>query len=124
MEKLKLMIILINILHVYSDICNPHATLIETDTFYLTQPFTKNVTIDITNYAKSFPQLSSFVAKFKGNLETYSDDKVINEKEPLILIPFTDEANAFILENKTTNSDSFRLCAQYGGNLVKISSEN
>ncbi len=123
MEFLYLIVILF-VPKVFSDMCNPHATLIETDTFYLTQPFTKNVTIDISNYANTFPQLSSLVAKFKGNLENYSTEDNINSKEKFDLIPFTKELNAFILENKTTNTDSYRQCAQYGGSLVKITAKN
>lgn len=38
-----------------SDKCNFHATLIETETFYLTQQFSKNITIDLTSYIEAFP---------------------------------------------------------------------
>ena len=35
---------------VKTDICNYHATLTENDAFYLTQPFIKNISINIMHY--------------------------------------------------------------------------
>src|SRR5574343_78048 len=109
---------------IYSDKCNPHATLIETNAFYLTQPLTKNVTVDISNYAQAFPQLSTLISKFNENLDIYKNDRSIEATEPLELIPFTDQENVFILKNETINTHSFKLCSDKGGSVIRLNAKN
>jgi len=109
---------------IFADKCNLHATLVEIDTFYLTQPFTKTVTIDISKYVNAFPKLASLLPKFKENLKIYENETAIKESEPLDLIPFTPEMNIFIVKEPKTNRESFHTCAQNGGSLIKLDSKN
>ena len=108
----------------FADKCNPHATLVETDSFYLTQPFTKNVTIDLSTYIDAFPKMAALLPKFKDLLGIYDNVTAITEAEPMELIPFTKDENIFIIKDSVVNADSFKKCSGNGGSLVKIDSKN
>jgi hypothetical protein len=116
--------LLILIQAVTADKCNLHATLVETDTFYLTQPFTKNIVVDISKYAQAFPKMASLLPKFKEILNNYENETFIKESEPEQLIPFTPEMNIFISKEPKPNRESFQTCAQNGGSLVRLDSKN
>ena len=64
---------------VKTDICNPLATLIETNTFYLSQTHNKTLYLDLSNYEQAFSELSEKVKLFNANLQLF------DEKSELIL---------------------------------------
>jgi len=107
-----------------ADKCNPYATIIETDTFYLTQPFRKNITIDLANYINSFPKLADSLKKFQSNFRSYTNISEIESFEPQALIPFTSELNAFVITEPQFGKDSFKQCDLNKGSLLKIDSSN
>lgn len=109
---------------VHADKCNPLATLIETDSFYLTQPYTTNITIDIASYVEAFPKLATLIPKFTKNLEIYSNRTAIELEEPIQLFPFTDDLNAFIIKDPVYGKDAYKKCADNGGTLIKATSSN
>lgn len=109
---------------VNADKCYPYATIIEVDSFYLTQPFRKNITINIENYINAFPKMSDNLSKFKDNLSIYTNITEIESSEPQTLIPFTNELNAFVITELHPGKDSFKQCSLNKGSLIKLDSSN
>jgi len=120
--------IIINVILLFSpvraDYCNPHATLIETESFYLTQPFSKNISIDLSNYVEAFPKLGTLIPKFREIFKNYTTNELIDAEEPMKLIPFTDELNIFVVTGENQGNLAFKQCASNGGHLIKVNSQN
>ena len=108
----------------FSDLCNYHATLVETETFYFSQPFTKNITLDLSNYINAFSQYSSLIPEFAEHLKVYSNHDLINKTEPKPLIPFSADLNFYKIEEDTLGSNAFNACSINGGALVAIDGQN
>jgi len=104
--------------------CNPYATITEIDSFYLTQPFTKNFTMNFKEYLDVFPKLSELASQFNVQLLKYENASFIESAEPVALIPFTPERNAFIVTSEHVSKDSFKKCAENGGTVVKLTPDN
>lgn len=106
------------------DQCNFHATLVEKETFYLTQPISKTIAIDLTEYFEAFPQLDNLTENFEQNLETYSDIDSIKGTEPVQLIPFNDDFNAYSIKEITYGKNAFNACAVNGGSPIQLDEQN
>jgi len=107
---------------VNADLCNPLATLVETETFYLTQPYSKNISLDLSNYEQAFKEISEKVALFNQNLKQYDDETELIEKESVI--PFSEDFNAFKIPEEVTGAASFDACSKRNGSIVTLTNEN
>ena len=121
---IRIFLISILITNVTSDICNFHATLIETEKFYLTQPFSKIISLNFSDYSQAFSKLSDLLPLFSQNLERYGSENKIVETENVKLIPFTSEFNVFAIPNDTLGKDGFKACSLNDGSLVTLTEEN
>ena len=108
----------------YADICNPHATLLETDSFYLTQPIVKNVTIDLSNYIDTFKTVENNLANFQSLLSIYSTNEFIENTEPIALTPYDDDFNFYPIARQTRGKDSFNACSTNNGRLINLTPQN
>jgi len=104
--------------------CNFHATLFQKDSFYLTQQYTKDIVMDLSPYTEAFTELNNLVQKFSDNLEIYSNETALEEKEPMELIPFTEEQNAFRLIDEVQGTLAIKKCSENGGTLVYLNGDN
>lgn len=109
---------------VATDECNLLATISKIETFYLTQRYTKEVTIDLKEYIEAFPQLDRLTESFSQNLATYETDTSIETTEPLTLIPFTEDLNAYKVATEHVGKDAFKACMENKGSLIELTSEN
>ena len=109
---------------VFCDLCNYHATLFETNHFYLTQPYSKEIYIDLANYQAIFEQLPGKLDQFSRNLDLYSTKTAIATHEPLELFPFTENHNAFKTKTAVTGTQAFKACAENNGSLLALTPEN
>lgn len=108
----------------YADFCNYHATLVETETFYLTQPFSKNISFDFSNYVDAFTKLGPLISQFKTNLALYEQSDTIEKQEPKVLYPLSDEYNLYRISETTFGRDAFNACLANGGSLVEVNNKN
>jgi len=109
---------------VATDECNLLATISKVETFYLTQKYVKEVTIDLKEYVEAFPRLDQLTDSFGQNLATYETDASIEATEPLALIPFSEDLNAYKVATEHVGKDSFKACMQNKGSLIELTSEN
>lgn len=109
---------------VISDECNFFATLIEVESFYLTQKYSKNVSINLKEYVEAFPKLDKLVDSFSENLANYENEASIDASEPLALIPFSDDLNAYKISDLHPGKDAFKACFENGGSLIDLTSKN
>ena len=107
-----------------SDLCNFHGTLFETETFYITQPYSHNISIDLGNYQSAFSTFSQKLDTFSNLLRLYESDAQIRTQEPLPLIPFSSDTNIFKSPKATTGKEAFLECASNNGALLAITNEN
>jgi len=107
-----------------TDLCNFHGTLFETETFYLTQPYSHNVSIDLENYQTAFQTFPQKLDTFANLFSLYETANQIEKHEPLPLIPFTHDLNIFKTPEKSTGKNSFTECAKHNGSLLSISTSN
>jgi hypothetical protein len=107
-----------------TDKCNPLATLTEIDTFYYSQPYTRHVRIDIGSYVKAFPRLGTLIPTFNKALSYHDTDEKLDAQEPVTLLPFTNELNAYIVKESTLGKNAFQACASNGGNLIRLDASN
>ena len=107
-----------------ADICNFHATLIEEQSFYFTEKFSRKVKVDIENYVEAFPKLDKLVTNFERNLELYGSDAAINATEPLPLIPFTIDQNIYKIDEERFGKDAIKACQANGGSIIHLTNEN
>lgn len=121
--KLFFTLFIISFLSTYAEKCNLYATLHETNTFFLTQPISSKVTIDLSNYSSNIPKLDELIEKFNNNLKTYSDEASIVATETIELIPFTKKDNIFIIKEKTHGRQALKKCSDHGGSLIRPTSE-
>ena len=98
--------------------------MVETETFYFSQPFTKNITLDLSNYVNAFSQYSSLIPEFAEHLKVYSNHDLINKTEPKPLIPFSADLNFYKIEEDTLGSNAFNACSINGGALIAIDGQN
>ena len=109
---------------VRTDICNYHATLTENDAFYLTQPFIKNISINIMNYDKAFSTLSSLLPRFQNILHTYETDDSIKQTEPVRLTEYNNQHNVYPINTTTVARLAFNSCTANGGSLITLNPHN
>jgi hypothetical protein len=124
MKILVFLSILTTVSFVQADLCNFHATLIETNTFYLTQPFTKNISLDLSNYKQAFKDLDAKLNQFNSNLEFFDDPLEIKNSEPFELKPYSSDYNAFMVNETVYGFRSFNACSHYNGSLVYLTKQN
>lgn len=117
-------ILSIMISSVTPDLCNFHATLVETETFYLTQPYTKTISLNLSEYSQAFLRLSELLPTFSQNLEQYGQLNKIIETENVTLIPFSSEFNIFAISDDTLGKDAFNACNRNDGSLITVTKEN
>jgi hypothetical protein len=105
--------------------CNFHATLTLKDTFYLSQQYSKNIMLDVSPLTDAFYQLETSLKKFSQNLKIYSDEEELKKLEPVPLIPFTDDQNAFIVDGFIHGKNALKECYEKSkGTLVSLNAGN
>ena len=109
---------------VNSDICNRHATLIEHEKFYLTQPFVKNVSINIAAYDEAFSSLSTLLPKFQNILHEYETEDSIKQTEKVELTPFDQKYNVYPITTDTLGHLAYNACSVNQGTLVPVNAKN
>ena len=109
---------------VNADLCNFHASLIETDSFYFTQPYDRNISIDLSNYKQAFQQLDQNLNNFSTNLDFFDTPQEIANTEPLELKPFSGDYNAFKVNETVYGFKFFSACSRHNGSLVHITKQN
>ena len=75
------------------DLCGKYSVLTEIDHFYISQPFSQQISIDFKNYIDIFSTLGNQMERFKLIANNYSSIELLNAKEPKSLIPFTPSKN-------------------------------
>ena len=108
----------------FSEFCNYHCTLFETDTFYLTQPYSKNITIDLENFQTIFQTFPNKLKHFQQHFNQYETEANISSLEPMTLYPFTSELNIFRTTDKILGRNSFMECAKNNGSLLALTPSN
>ena len=109
-------LILTSLPHVSSDICRPLATMIETQTFYLTQPYSKNISLDLSNFEEAFADLTEKAKLFNSNLNLFDEETELTDpKISLNLMKTT-------MFSKLTNSSRVMLHLKHVPNEMDQSS--
>ena len=108
----------------HTDLCNFHGTLFETETFYLTQPYSHNISIDLENYQIAFQTFPQKLSTFSNLFSKYATETEILAQEPLPLIPFTEDLNVFKTPSKSNGKKSFTECAKNNGSLLSLTIAN
>ena len=107
---------------VKTDICNPLATLIETNTFYLSQTHNKTLYLDLSNYEQAFSELSEKVKLFNANLQLFDEKSELIEPENIT--KFSNDFNIFPIEEDTKGYASFEACSKRNGSIITLTNEN
>ena len=107
-----------------SDLCNFHGTLFESETFYLTQPYSQNISLDLENYQTAFQTFPQKLETFSDLFRLYETEEDIGQQETLPLVPFTPDLNIFKTANKSNGKNSFTECARNNGSLLAITHSN
>lgn len=115
---------IINVSSSQNDLCNYHGTLFETETFFLTQPYSKNITIDLENYQATFQNFPHKIDTFANLFKQYETANSLSLGEPLQLIPFTKDLNVFKTPSETTGRKSLSDCNKYNGSLLALTNSN
>jgi hypothetical protein len=109
---------------IFSDECNYYATLIESDSFYFTEPFTKELHINISTYDTVFTQLPDKIGNFQNILESHDTEEKLNELEPLNLTPYDEEFNALKINDSVPGYMAQSECSKFGGTLIHLMPQN
>ena len=72
-----------------ADVCGFHASLIGKEDFYLTQPFQKNISIDLQDYFSTFDEITAYKDLFVKQFSNYSTNARLDSLEPFPLIPYS-----------------------------------
>jgi len=107
-----------------TDLCNFHGTLFEAETFYLTQPYTKTISLDLENYQTAFHTFPKKLETFSNLFKLYEKDADLETYEPHPLIPLDSNTNIFRTPLKTTGSQAISECARNNGTLLALSNSN
>ena len=111
--------------HTRAEECNFHATLALKDTFYLAQPYSTEINLDISPLIEAFEQLETSLQSFTQNLDEYSNETALNGKEPLPLIPFSDTQNVYKIDGVVLGKNALKKCYENGkGSLISLNAEN
>jgi len=122
--KTQIFILMCCITCIFSDECNYYATLIESDSFYLTEPFTKELHVNISTYDTVFTQLPDKIRNFQSILESHDSEEELNELEPLSLTPYDEEFNALKINDSVPGYMAQSECSKIGGTLIHLTPQN
>ena len=99
-----------------TDICGRYAILSKTDEFFISQPFTQKIAIDLADYVQVFNSIKPEIIKFEEIANNYSKIEYLKETERYPLIPFTAEKN--LIQITGVHSELPELCKQKGAHLL------
>ena len=80
-----------------TDVCGRYAILTKTDEFVISQPFTKEIAIDLSEYVQAFENINPNLLRFEDIAKNYSKLELIEKTEKYPLIPFTPERNLILI---------------------------
>lgn len=107
-----------------TDLRNFHGTLFEAETFYLTQPYTHTISLDLENYQTAFYTFPKKLETFSNLFRLYEKDAELDSQEPNPLIPLNSNTNLFKTPFKVTSLRSISECARNNGTLLALSNSN
>jgi hypothetical protein len=114
--------ILTSLPYVNPDICRPLATMIETQTFYLTQPYSKNISLDLSNFEEAFADLTEKAKLFNSNLNLFDEETELTDPENLT--EFDENYNVFKIDKLIKGYASFEACSKRNGSIITLTNEN
>ena len=104
-----------------ADICGNHASLIEQDKFFLSQPYSVETELDFENYLYFFKTAAKLLPLFKNGLENYTSEQKIKSLEPWQSVPFDKNRNVILLQKLVPDtSKAFQACAENGNELISF----
>jgi len=102
-----------------TDICTSRASLVQIEEFYLQQPFSSEVELDLSNYIEEFQSIADNAEKFATIAVKYDTDKELDDLEPSALYPFTPNANIFPINS--THQDYMKDCEKLNSKILEFS---
>jgi len=109
---------------VKTDQCNYYATLSLTDSFYLTQPLVKTLSINIANYDNAFKHMAELLPAFQRNLHKYETLDSVQATETVNLTSFNDDFNVYPITQSTIARDAYNACSKTDGSLITFNHES
>jgi hypothetical protein len=103
-----------------ADECGYHASLVGKEDFYLTQPFQKNISIDLQDYFSTFDEITAYKDLFVKQFSNYSTNARLDSLEPYPLIPFTEDQNLIHIKEEIPSFRASRECSLRNAQLVRI----
>jgi hypothetical protein len=94
-----------------ADECGYQASLVGKEDFYLTQPFQKNITIDLQDYFSTFDEIAAYKDLFVNQFSNYSTNARLDSLEPYPLIPFTDDQNLIHIKEAMPSFRASKECS-------------
>ena len=101
-----------------ADICTSRASLILVDEFYMKQPFSSEVELDLSNYNEEFQSIATDAEKFASIAMKYDSEKELDELEPSPLIPFTPTIN--LIQVNSTQKEYTGDCNKLNAKVLEI----
>jgi len=100
--------------------CGYHASLIGKEDFFLTQPFQKNISIDLQDYFSTFDDITAYKDLFVKQFSNYSTNARLDSLEPFTLIPFLEDQNLIHIKEAIPSFCASKECSLRNAQLVRI----
>ena len=101
-----------------ADICTSRASLVLVDEFYMKQPFSSEVELDLSNYNEELQSIAANAEKFASIAMKYDSEKELDELEPSPLLPFTPTLN--LIQINSTQKDYASDCNTLKAKVLEI----
>jgi len=92
---------------------------VQIEEFYLQQPFSSEVELDLSNYIEEFQSIEVNAEKFASIVVKYDIERELDELEPSALYPLTSDVNIFAI--KSNNLDYIKDCEKLNAKILKFS---
>ena len=104
-----------------ADVCGSHATLVEQDRFFLSQPYSVELELDFENYLQFFKNTARLLPLFKNGLENYTTPEKLESTEPWQKVDFDKNRNVILLKKLFPDTaKAFQACAEDGNELISF----
>lgn len=98
------------------DLCTSRAALVKIDEFYIKQPYSAEIELDLKNYIEEFHSIADDAEKFTSIASKYDTEKELDDLEPSALIPFSENFN--LIQINTTQGSYLTDCDQKGASVL------